>query len=58
MSLPLLRLLQGAEKIDAGLQDLSPDLARVLLDYLFGPKYIQVIRDPDRGPGQRRRRIW
>ena len=43
MSLPLLRLQQGAEEIATGLQHLSPDLARVLLDYLFGPKYIQVI---------------
>ena len=43
MSLPLLRLQQGAKDVDTGLKDLGPDLSRVLLDHLFGPKYIQII---------------
>jgi len=44
MSLPLLRLQQGAEDIDTtGLKSLDPDTSRVLLHHLFGPGIIQII---------------
>jgi hypothetical protein len=37
------RAADAVAGVGVGLKDLDPDMVRVLLDHLFGPKYIQVV---------------